>query len=157
MTNETCTLSDPMLAQRYYDGEASAADAARYQAHLAVCPSCRERMALWSQIGAALREAYPRGDQSLNPDSWVRAVRDRQLQTSRRVTWGLLAAASMLLVASLSFAGYTRAGGGEGSLSPARWEAYVVAAPVIDEDYSEMDSRTLLAIHVQQPAENRND
>lgn len=157
MTSQTCTSSDSILAQRYYDGELGAGEAARFEAHLAGCASCRERMALWADMGRALREAYPRGEVLPNPDSWVRAVRDRQLQTSRRVTWGLLAAASMLLVASLSFAGYTRAGSGGYPASPARWESYVVAAPVIDDEFPETDSRTLLAIHIQQPAENRND
>ena len=152
-----CTLPDHLDAQRYHDGELLPEAAARFEAHLASCTLCQLTLASWARLGEQVREIATADMPPGLLDRAARRARERQFQNSRRVAWGLLAAASLLLASSLSLFGYTRPGGGESPAIMAQWEEYVVASPVVDEEFTELESRTLVAIHIEKAPASEND
>lgn len=154
-----CTLHDPMVAQRYYDGELPRADAARFEAHLATCGPCRSALEAWETAGASLRAVFPPEMPAGLTTRFVRRAREKQLQHSRRIAFGLLAAASVLLASSLFLVGYSKTGPHGAPVIGAPWEEFVLAAPDVEDEFSDLESRTLVAIHVRKaPAsENGND
>lgn len=138
--------------QRYLDGEYSGGD---FEPHLAVCPACRAAMEDFVTLGALLRAAC---DDAPAPDltaHFVRLAGERREQASRRIAWGLLAAASLLFVSSVLFAAYTESGRAVTSgRIVAQWERNVVwSAPPEDESGEAAAPYTLYAIHL--PLEGR--
>lgn len=132
--------------QRYLDGECAAGD---FASHLEACPSCCAALEDFTTLGALLRAAC---DDVPAPDMtarFVRAVADRREQASRRVAWGLLAAASLLFVSSVLFAAYTESGrtGSSGSIL-AQWEKNVVWSAPPEDEFAEAAPDTLYAIHL---------
>jgi len=154
-----CTQYEPIIAQRYFDGELPTQDAVAFEAHLSTCRACKEAIETWSGIGELLRAELQAPAPPELTEQFTRRARERQLQSSRRIAWSLLAAASLLLVSSLFLVGYSQADQGETPTIMNPWEEYVVASPVVDEEYTELESRTLVAIHIQKAAvrENGND
>ena len=152
-----CTLPDPMAAQRYHDGELSPAAAADFEVHLSGCATCRATIASWTSLGAQVRGIAAVELPSGLVERATRSAREKQLQGSRRVAWGLLAAASVLLASSLSLFSYSRADTYETPAIMAQWEEYVVASPVVDEEFTELESRTLVAIHMDKAPTSEND
>lgn len=154
-----CTHTDPLVAQRYYDGELPAREAEAYATHLASCPPCQASLDAWRGIATGLRAAAAPEPPADLTARLVRAARESQLQSSRRIAWGLLTAASLLMASSLFLVLYTQAGEGDTPAFAAQWEEYVVAPPAVDEEYTDLEVRTLVAIHIQEASksENRND
>jgi len=148
---------DPMTAQRYYDGALPHGEAVLFESHLADCAECRASLEAWSAMGVTLRGAFGHAVHERAIPRLVQRARERQLQGSRRIAWGLLAAASLLLLSSLSLVGYSRTAQGETPAIMAQWEEYVISSPVVEEDYTDLESRTLVAIHVQRPVARESD
>ena len=146
---KACLFDNPMYVHRYYDGELDRETLARFEAHLPMCSSCRDTLASVTNLGDTLRQAnhYPLPKEF--PGSFAPRARDLQLQRSRRIAWGLLAAASFLLVSSLSFVGYSLLAEVPTRAVMTQWEEEVVSPPIIDEEFSDLTARTLVAIHMQ--------
>ncbi|MGH7151221.1 MAG: anti-sigma factor family protein [Planctomycetota bacterium] len=83
----------------FADGELDRAGAARVEAHLAACPSCRESLRVWRAAGDSLR----REDATTDPAPGIRrSLQVRPLARARRRRWAIPAAAAALLAAVLS-------------------------------------------------------
>lgn len=137
--------------QQYLDGEYAGDD---IESHLDACPVCRAAMEDFTTLGALLRAAC---DDVPAPDMTARFVRlagERREQASRRIAWGLLAAASLLFVSSVVFAAYTESGRSatRGGIL-AQWERNVVWSAPTEDESSEAPPATLYAIHL--PLEGR--
>lgn len=137
--------------QRYLDGECAGED---FEPHFTACPVCRAAMEDFITLGALLRAAC---DDVPAPDMTARFVRlagERREQASRRIAWGLLAAASLLFVSSVIFAAYTESGRSATSGGIlAQWERNVVWSAPPEDESSEAPPATLYAIHL--PLEGR--
>lgn len=151
-----CTRNDPMTAQRYCDGELAAADVVAFEAHLPVCATCREAVDACTTLGDSLRNAFAVDVPAGLVAQLQQRAREQQLQGSRRIAWGLLAAASVMLVSSLFLVGYSRQDDGEEPVIMAQWEEYVVTSPSVDEEYIDLESRTLVAIYIQKNSASEN-
>lgn len=154
-----CTHYEPIIAQRYHDGELSEGASDSFEAHLASCPACQAALRSWAAIGMGLRDSILPAMPAGLTERLARRARERQLQSSRRIAWSLLAAASVLLVSSLFLVGYSQAGEGDTPTIMAQWEEYVIASPVADEEYTDLESKTLVAIHIRKAptSESGND
>jgi anti-sigma factor RsiW len=106
MTTSTCHLTDE-LAQRYVDGVATEAEAARCAEHLAGCDDCGLLVESYRALGDALA-----GLDGPEPEpNFTAAVMaridgaERAAARSRRFASAVVAAAAILLVAVLGVAG----------------------------------------------------
>ena len=149
-----CRLDEPLMAQRYYDGELDPDDARAFEAHLAACADCQRALEELRTLSSFLEPIAGLEGPTVAPGQFAARARSLQLQRSRRVAWGLVAAASILLAGSLFLVGYTETEPSE-PMAMMPWEANVVAAPSDDEELVDMDTRTLVAIHIQEPAPGR--
>lgn len=147
-----CTHYDALSVQRYYDGEMATEAAVAFEAHLSECRECGASLSAWGGIGDGLRALPAEAWAARSTEDLVRRAKERQMESTRHVAWGLLAAASLLLLTSLSLVGYSQAGQADVPEIMAQWEEYVVAPPVVDEDFSDVESRTLVAIHLKAAA-----
>lgn len=151
MDNPSSQTCEPTLIHRLYDGELNAMDRARVSAHLDGCPSCR---CLYHDLESLSRVLAPVGEGDM-PAGWVdqftQQARDLQLQRSRRIAWGLMAAASLMLAGSLFLVRYSQAAAADPPPAiTAQWEEDVVVAPTLDEEFVDLEERTLVAIHIQE-------
>lgn len=154
MNNLTCI--DPMDLQRLHDGELEPARIREVESHLATCPACQTAVHSFAVLGAALREAY---DDIAAPEMTGRLVqraKDIRDQSSRRIALGLLAAASVLFVSSLSLVVYTEAGRTQSGNIMAQWEENVVRTPSPDDEFADPEAATLYAIHLQGDGERED-
>ncbi len=143
-----CFIEESHQLERFHDGELEAAAAESVRGHLAQCPSCQTALREFAEIGHALRSRF---DQELPAGLTARlqsAAMAQRESRRRRVGWGLVAAASALLVSSLWLVGYTQRSGTDRPEVMAQWEEYVVSPPVEEEEYSDVSNRTLVAIHI---------
>jgi hypothetical protein len=157
MNNGTCI--DPMELQRLHDGELDAERVLLAEEHLEYCTACRETLASFVALGATIRDAY--ADIAV-PDVigvFVQRAKDTRDQGSRRIALGLLAAASVLFVSSLSLVVYTEAGRFQSGHIMAQWEENLVWTPSADDEFADPEAATLYAIHLQDDGarENGND
>lgn len=143
-----CHESETGRVHRYRDGELTPEAAASFEAHLVRCQTCRETLADLQAIGNALRDAFRDPCPAAWPERFVRRTGEIQLQRSRRIAWGLVAAASLLLAGSLSLVGYSWSGETSPHVFVAQWEEEVITTPPLDEEYVDMEDQTLVAIHV---------
>lgn len=151
-----CSHFDEATRHRFYDGELEDREAKRFATHLEACPTCRASLDGLASLSLRLASA---GDDVLS-DGWAATfmdrARDMQLQRSRRIAWGLVAAASFLLVTSMCLVGYSMRDGGATPVFTAQWEENVVAPPVVEEEFVDLNTRTLVAIHIQDNAKSEN-
>lgn len=154
MNNRTCI--DPMDLQRFHDGELEASRIREVEVHLATCPACQTALRSFVVLGSALRDAY---NDIAAPDMTahlVQRAKEMRDQGSRRIALGLLAAASVLFVSSLSLVVYTEAGRTQGGNIMAQWEENVVRTPSTDDEFADPEAATLYAIHLQGDGERED-
>ena len=143
-----CFIQESNQLQRFHDGELDATAAEGVRLHLAQCLPCQAALGDYTEIGQALRATF---EQELPAEIMARlqsaATAQREIRR-RRVGWGLVAAASALLVSSLSLVGYSQWADSPRPEAMAQWEEYVVSPPIEDEEFSDVSNRTLVAIHI---------
>ncbi len=143
-----CFIQESNQLQRFHDGELDASAAAGVRRHLQECPSCQAALGDYTEIGQALRATFERElPTGLTARLQAAAVAQRESRR-RRVGWGLVAAASALLVSSLWLVGYSQWNDSPRPEVMAQWEEYVVSPPVEEEEFSDVSTRTLVAIHI---------
>jgi anti-sigma factor RsiW len=157
MNDFTCI--DPMDLQRFHDGEMEFSRSRAVEQHLTTCSECRTNLASFVELGVALRDAF--GDVAA-PDMTGRLVqraKEMRDQGSRRIAFGLLAAASVLFISSLSLVVYTEAGRTQHGTIMAQWEENVVRIPSPDDEFADPEAATFYAIHLQGDGEreSKND
>jgi anti-sigma factor RsiW len=154
MNNRTCI--DPMDLQRLHDGELEPSRIRDVQLHLATCSECQSAIHSFADLGAALREAYAEVAVPDMTGRFVQRAKDTRDQGSRRIALGLLAAASVLFVSSLSLVLYTESGRAQGGNIMAQWEENVVWTPSTDDEFADPEAATLYAIHLQGDGERED-
>ena len=147
MNNPTCI--DPMDLQRLHDGELEPTRIREVESHLATCPVCQTALHSFVDLSAALRDAFAEIAVPDMTGRFVQRAKDLREQGSRRIALGLLAAASVLFVSSLSLVVYTEAGRAQSGNIMAQWEENVVWTPSTDDEFADPEAATLYAIHLQ--------
>lgn len=143
-----CFIEESNQLQRFHDGALDQASRVAIRDHVADCPSCQAALADYVAIGEALRGLpVPELPTGLTARLQASASNQRE-RRRRRVGWGLVAAASALLVSSLGLVRYSQSSVPAGPEVMAQWEEHVVSPLVEDEEFSDLSNRTLIAIHI---------
>lgn len=143
-----CFIEESNQLQRFHDGALEGDAAAVVRDHVADCPSCQAALADYVAIGEALQcIPLPTLPDGLTARFQASVSMQRESRR-RRVGWGLVAAASALLVSSLWLVRYSQSSIPSGPEVMAQWEEHVVSPPVEDEEFSDVSNRTLVAIHI---------
>lgn len=157
MNNRTCI--DSMDLQRFHDGELEPSRMGDVEQHVTTCSKCGATLRSFSELGTALREGYAAVAVPDMTGRFVQRAKELRDQSSRRIALGLLAAASVLFVSSLSLVAYTKMGGTQDRKIMAQWEENVVRTPSADDEFADLEGTTLYAIHLQEDGkwEDRNE
>ncbi len=144
-----CKYIDSHEIQRFHDGELDPSRGRDVESHLATCPACQTALHSFADLSAALRDAYTEIAVLDMTGRFVQRAKELRDQSSRRIALGLLAAASILFVSSLSLVVYTESGRAQGGNIMAQWEQNVVWTPSTDDEFADPEAATLYAIHLQ--------
>lgn len=147
---------DSMDLQRFHDGELAFAHIRDIEQHLEVCPTCQGELLSLAGLGTALRDAYGEIEIPDMTGRFVQRAKEVRDQGSRRIALGLLAAASLLFVSSLSLVLYTEMGRTQSGNIMAQWEENVVWTPSPDDEFADPEAATLYAIHLQGDEESED-